>query len=50
MSQKDYTKRQNQLKTNPGTALEEVGVVCRHSAGIDMFLDGPDATAHSVDE
>ena len=30
------------------TALEQVGFVYRHSAGIDMFLDGPDAKARDA--
>ena len=29
-------------------ALEQVGFVYRHSAGIDMFLDGPDAKARDA--
>jgi hypothetical protein len=30
------------------TALEKVGFVFRHVAGIDMFLDGPDAKARDA--
>ena len=30
------------------TALESAGFVYRHSAGIDMFLDGPDAKARDA--
>jgi hypothetical protein len=30
------------------TSLERVGFVYRHSAGIDMFLDGPDAKARDA--
>lgn len=30
------------------SALEEVGFVYRHSSGIDMFLDGPDAKARDA--
>jgi hypothetical protein len=29
-------------------ALEQAGFVCRHSAGLTMFLDGPDASARDA--
>lgn len=33
---------------NARMALEQVGFVYRHAAGIDMFLDGPDAKARDA--